>query len=96
MAKMYFTAKVNGKNGKTYAANVTAEQIARSFEPTYDGMKPGNISELKYDTVRRYHNYVVSLCPSMKSELDASMAMCFGAMSCSDNIHFTNGVSLVK
>lgn len=95
MAKK-FTAKINGINGNTYTAKVSATQIAESFTPEYDGTKKGNIAELKYDTVKDYHNYVVSLCPSMKYELDKKMTQCFNAMEHTDEILWTNGVTLTR
>lgn len=77
------------KNDYTAIVSITKAAEALFGEPT-------NITRMSFDTALKIHEYVVSLSPSSKVELDKEFAPYKEAMNRTSSIVMTNGVELYK
>lgn len=77
------------KNDYTAIVSITKAAEALFGEPT-------NITRMSFDTALKIHDYVVSLSPSSKVELDKEFASYKEAMNRTNSIIMTNGVELYK
>lgn len=77
------------KNDYTAIVSITKAAEALFGEPT-------NITRMSFDTALKIHDYVVSLSPSSKAELDKEFAPYKEAMNRTSSIIMTNGVELYK
>lgn len=77
------------KNDYTAIVNITKAAEALFGEPT-------NITRISFDTALKIHDYIVSLSPSSKVELDKEFVPYKEAMKRTDSIIMTNGVELYR
>lgn len=77
------------KNDYTAIVSITKAAEALFGEPT-------NITRISFETALKIHDYVVSLSPSSKVELDKEFFPYKEAMKRTDSIIMTNGVELYR
>ena len=77
------------KNDYTAIVSITKAAEALFGEPT-------NITRMSFDTALKIHDYVVSLSPYSKAELDKEFVPYKEAMKRTNSIIMTNGVELYK
>jgi hypothetical protein len=77
------------KNDYTAIVSITKAAEALFGEPT-------NITRMSFDTALKIHDYVVSLSPSSKAELDKEFVLYKEVMNRTNSIIMTNGVELYR